>query len=223
MRQRNGLRNYGDAFRRAGGQDYAFVEGPAGLDTGDTPIRTVRLSELFTEPNRPLVIYHLMYGKRQTRPCPMCTAWIDGMNGSRSPMWLRMSTWPSWPGDPPAYERSRVLEAGTGCDSSVLVTARQVDSAAKTRGKSGLPISVFTREENGAVHHVYTAHPWMSREIQRALAGRMSPIWHILDSRARPRGLVCEARISDEVARLADSYHLLVQRAGSSPCPPQCH
>ena len=22
-----------------------------------------------------------MYGKRQTKPCPMCTAWIDGMNG----------------------------------------------------------------------------------------------------------------------------------------------
>jgi predicted dithiol-disulfide oxidoreductase (DUF899 family) len=61
--------------------DYAFEEGPADLDAGDIPTRTVRLSELFTGPNRSVVIYHLMYGKRQTKPCPMCTLWIDGFNG----------------------------------------------------------------------------------------------------------------------------------------------
>ena len=55
-------------------QDYEFIEGPADLDAGDTPTRTVRLSDLFTAPDRPLVIYHLMYGKRQTNACPMCTA-----------------------------------------------------------------------------------------------------------------------------------------------------
>lgn len=43
--------------------------------------RIVRLCELFTLPGRALVIYHLMYGKKQVKPCPMCTAWIDGFNG----------------------------------------------------------------------------------------------------------------------------------------------
>ena len=62
-------------------EDYKFIEGPVDLDTGDTPTRTVRLSELFTAAGRPLAIYHLMYGKLQTKPCPMCTAWIDGING----------------------------------------------------------------------------------------------------------------------------------------------
>src|SRR4030095_3605901 len=61
-------------------QDYAFEEGPARLDAGDTPIRTVRLSQLFTGPNRSVVIYQFMYGKKQTSPCPMCTAWIDCVN-----------------------------------------------------------------------------------------------------------------------------------------------
>ena len=61
-------------------QDYIFQEGPASLDD-DAPITTVRLSDLFTGPNRSVVIYHLMYGKRQTNPCPMCTMWIDGYNG----------------------------------------------------------------------------------------------------------------------------------------------
>lgn len=45
-------------------QNYEFVEGPANLDAGDEPINTVRLSELFTARERPLVIYHLMYGKK---------------------------------------------------------------------------------------------------------------------------------------------------------------
>src|SRR6185503_7850333 len=62
-------------------RDYEFLEGPAALYDGDTPTKTVRLSELFTGPDRPLVIYQFMYGKKQTSPCPMCTAWIDGYNG----------------------------------------------------------------------------------------------------------------------------------------------
>src|SRR5262245_61126024 len=62
-------------------QDYEFLEGPASLEDGDDPVRQTRLSELFTSPNRALVVYHFMFGKKQTNPCPMCTAWIDAFNG----------------------------------------------------------------------------------------------------------------------------------------------
>ena len=34
-------------------EDYKFTEGPVDLDSGDTPMRTVRLSELFTAAGRP--------------------------------------------------------------------------------------------------------------------------------------------------------------------------
>src|SRR4029078_8844915 len=44
-------------------QDYEFIAGPDSLDEGDSPTRTVRLSELFTAPDRSLVIYHFMFGK----------------------------------------------------------------------------------------------------------------------------------------------------------------
>src|SRR5690242_11360672 len=47
-------------------QDYEFIEGPASLDVGDAPTKNVRLSDLFTSPDRSLVVYHFMYGKRQT-------------------------------------------------------------------------------------------------------------------------------------------------------------
>src|ERR1700726_4227053 len=59
-------------------EDYVFQEGPTGLAAGHKPVRQVRLSELFTAPNRSLVVYHFMYGKGQKRACPMCTMWIDG-------------------------------------------------------------------------------------------------------------------------------------------------
>src|SRR5437016_10112012 len=61
-------------------QDYAFEEGPASLDTGDTPIQRVRLSQLFSGPDRSVVLYHFMYGKKQMKPCPMCTSMIDCIN-----------------------------------------------------------------------------------------------------------------------------------------------
>src|SRR5436305_15181415 len=54
-------------------QDYVFEEGPADLNAGDTPVRNVRLSDLFTSPGRSLVIYHFMFGKKQSKACPMCT------------------------------------------------------------------------------------------------------------------------------------------------------
>src|SRR5438477_1564032 len=44
--------------------DYEFLEGPAALDEGDEPVTRVRLSELFTAPDRSLVIYHFMFGKQ---------------------------------------------------------------------------------------------------------------------------------------------------------------
>jgi Bacterial protein of unknown function (DUF899) len=91
--------------------DYVFQEGPANLDAGDAPITTVRLSDLFTGPNRSVVIYHLMYGKRQTNPCPMCTMWIDGYNGVGQHIAQNVDFAIAAAGDPPMlrqHARNRV-------------------------------------------------------------------------------------------------------------------
>ena len=69
------------ASSRRGDSGLYIRRGPANLDAGDTPIRTVRLSELFSAPNRSLVVYQFMFGKKNTTPCPMFTLWIDGWNG----------------------------------------------------------------------------------------------------------------------------------------------
>jgi predicted dithiol-disulfide oxidoreductase (DUF899 family) len=53
--------------------DYVFQEGPRDLNGSDSPVSSVRLSELFSGQGRALIVYHFMYGKRNTTACPMCT------------------------------------------------------------------------------------------------------------------------------------------------------
>jgi predicted dithiol-disulfide oxidoreductase (DUF899 family) len=171
-------------------QDYAFEEGPADLNGGDTPTRTARLSELFTRADRSLVIYHLMYGKRQTKACPMCTAWIDGMNevahhvaqnidfaivaAAELPV-LRAH------GRDRGWNRLRLLSAGN--------STFKYDLGSEDReGNQDSTISVFTRDGNGVVRHFYTAHPRMSSEIRERGIDLMSPIWHLLDLTPQGRG-----------------------------------
>ena len=96
-------------------EDYKFIEGPVDLDSSDTQTRAARLSELFTAAGRPLVIYHLMYGKRQTKPCPMCTAWIDGMNGVAHHIGQNVDFAIVAAADRRPCERTPALAAGTGC------------------------------------------------------------------------------------------------------------
>ena len=59
--------------------DYLFHEGPSDLQQ-DSPIAEVRLSELFTDPRKPLLIYQYMFGGAQKESCPMCAMWTDGFN-----------------------------------------------------------------------------------------------------------------------------------------------
>ena len=171
-------------------ENYKFIEGPIDLDSGDTPTRTVRLSELFTAAGRPLVIYHLMYGKRQTKPCPMCTAWIDGFNGvahhiapnvdfaivaAADPVPLRAHARAR------GWNRLRLLSAG---DSRFKYDLGSEDR----EGHQDSTISVFTRDSQGAVHHFYSAHPRMSEEVKERGIDLLNPIWHILDLTPRGRG-----------------------------------
>jgi predicted dithiol-disulfide oxidoreductase (DUF899 family) len=171
-------------------KDYKFIEGPVDLDSGDIPMRTVGLSELFTAAGRPLVIYHLMYGKRQTKPCPMCTAWIDGINGVAHHLAQNIDFAVVAAADPAAlrtharargWNRLRLLSAG---DSTFKYDLGSEDR----EGNQDSTISVFNRDSQGAVRHFYTAHPRMSSEIKERGVDLMSPIWHVLDLTPQGRG-----------------------------------
>ena len=171
-------------------QDYAFREGPIDLTAGDSPTRTVRLSELFTGPARSVVVYHLMYGKKQTDPCPMCTMWIDGFNGVAHHVAQNVDFVIAAAADLPAlrqharnrgWHNLRLLSCG---DSTFKYDLRSEDA----EGKQDSTISVFTRDRDGALRHVYTAHPWMAENIKERGIDLLTPVYNLLDLTPEGRG-----------------------------------
>jgi predicted dithiol-disulfide oxidoreductase (DUF899 family) len=170
--------------------DYSFEEGPARLADGDAPVRTVRLSELFTAPDRSLVIYHLMYGKKQTSPCPMCTAWIDGFNGVAHHLAQNLDLAVVAAADPRTlraharargWDNLRLLSCGT--------STFKYDLGSEDReGRQDSSISVFTRDREGRVRHFYSTHPKVAPDIKERGIDLLSPIWHFLDLTPQGRG-----------------------------------
>ncbi len=185
-------------------QDYEFLEGPTSLDAGDEPVNKIRLSELFSyashpgpiaegeekAPDRSLVIYHFMYGKKQTSPCPMCTAWIDCFNGIAHHLAQNVDLAIVAAADVPtlrAYARKR------GWDKLRLLSAGdstfKYDLGSEDReGHQDSTISVFTRDSDGTLRHFYSGHPWLADDIKERGIDELNPIWNVMDLTPQGRG-----------------------------------
>ncbi|MCG7204880.1 DUF899 family protein [Streptomyces arenae] len=170
--------------------DYVFLAGPDDLDAGDAPVREVPLGALFTAPGRPLIVYHFMYGKLQTSPCPMCTMWIDGYNGIAHHVARTADFVIAAAADPSAlrryarergWHRLRLLSCG---DSTFKYDLGSEDE----EGEQDSTVSVFTREDDGTVRHAYSAHPRMADDIRERGIDLLTPVWHLLDLTPRGRG-----------------------------------
>ncbi|WP_406196805.1 MULTISPECIES: DUF899 family protein [unclassified Streptomyces] len=170
--------------------DYAFLEGPADLAAGDEPVREVRLSELFTAPERPLLMYQFMYGKADTEPCPMCTMWIDGFSNIAHHITRNADFVVAAAADPPVlrqharsrgWHRLRLLSCG---DSTFKYDTGSEDKD----GAQDATVSVFTRDGDGTLRHFYSAHPRMSDDIGERGIDRLAPVWNLLDLLPQGRG-----------------------------------
>jgi predicted dithiol-disulfide oxidoreductase (DUF899 family) len=171
-------------------QDYQFEEGPRDLNADDASVRTVRLSELFTKPNRSLVIYHFMFGKGQTKACPMCTAWLDGANGIAHHLAQNLDFAVVAAAD---LRTLRAHARERGWDKLRLLSAGnstfKYDLGSEDReGGQDSTVSVFTRDAKGILRHFYTAHPRMAPDIQERGIDLLTPIWHFMDLTPQGRG-----------------------------------
>jgi len=171
-------------------KDYEFLEGPASLDEGDEPVNKVRLSELFTAPDRSLIIYHFMFGKKQTTACPMCTAWIDGYNGVAHHIAQNVELAIVAAADPPTlrayarergWNRLRLLSAG---DSTFKYDLGSEDR----EGDQDSTISVFSRDSDGTLRHFYSGHPWLAPGMWERGIDELTPIWNLMDLTPQGRG-----------------------------------
>lgn len=171
-------------------QDYAFEEGPAKLEEGDERIRTVRLSELFTGPDRSVVVYHFMYGKKNTKACPMCTLIIDGLNGVAHHMAQNADVVivaAAEPADLRAHARKR------GWNNLRLLSCGantfKYDLGSEDReGNQDSTVSVFTRDAEGTLRHFYTVHPRVSGDIMERGLDLLCPVYNVLDLTPQGRG-----------------------------------
>jgi predicted dithiol-disulfide oxidoreductase (DUF899 family) len=171
-------------------KEYEFLEGPADLNAEHEPIHTIKLSELFAEADRPLVIYHLMYGKKQVKPCPMCTMWIDGANGVAQHLAQNMNFAVVAAAEPKAlrdharargWNQVRLLSAGSS-------TFKYDLGSEDADGGQDSSISVFTKDAGNIVRHFYTVHPRMSPEIKERGIDLFAPVWHFMDLTPQGRG-----------------------------------
>ena len=171
-------------------EDYELLEGPTSLDDGDDPVRKTRLSELFTKPDRALVVYHFMFGKKQEKPCPMCTAWIDGLNGVAHHLAQNVDVAIVAAADPAtlrAHARAR------GWDKLRLLSGGEstfkYDLGSEDReGGQDSTITVITKEADGTLRHFYSVHPRLDHEIRERGIDLYTPIWNVLDLTPQGRG-----------------------------------
>ena len=150
----------------------------------------VQLSELFSAPGRPLILYHFMYGKLQTEPCPLCTMWSDGYNAAAPHLTQNADFVVVAAADPAAIAAHA---ASRGWSNLRLLSAR--DSTFKydlgseeEDGEQIESISVFTRGGDGSVRHVYSKGAQMADDRRERGIDLLTPVWNLLDLTPNGRG-----------------------------------
>ncbi len=160
--------------------DYAFRD----LAGEDAP-----LSSLFGDKDT-LIIYSLMYGPNAERPCPMCSAFLDGLNSQIHHLIQKASVAVVAQNTP---EKLSALKDEMSWNAlplySALGTNYQSDYLAQTEGGDQLPIlNVFQRLPDG-IHHFWSSElffepsDWHPRHVDAAW-----PLWNVLDFTPQGRG-----------------------------------
>ncbi len=169
-------------------QDYVFEEGPAEFEK-DGPFAKVRLSELFADPAKPLVVYQYMYGGAQKKPCPMCTLWVDGFNGVAHHLRQRVNfavIAAVGIGDLRRWGRQRGwyrlrLVSSAGSHFKTDLGFQDAD------GSQHPGVSVFVQSSDGSVKHFYSGSATVRDSVNRGI-DLLSPVWNIFDLTPEGRG-----------------------------------
>jgi predicted dithiol-disulfide oxidoreductase (DUF899 family) len=169
-------------------EDYLFHEGPSDL-LKDSPISEVRLSDLFEDPLKPLIIYQYMFGGAQKESCPMCAMWTDGYNAIAPHLKQRVNfaivaqgeitEFRAWARQRNWYNLRLVSSAGSSFKTDLHFQ--------NSKEEQYPGVSVFVKSKDSALHHFYSASAIMKENEYRGL-DLLSPVWNFLDLTPGGRG-----------------------------------
>lgn len=164
------------------GSDYEFDE------FVDGEIRRIALADLFTSADRPLVVYHFMYGKQQTSACPMCSMWMDGWNAVARHLAENVDFVVASSADAADWA---ALARDRGWGNVRLVSAApstfKLDIGGEDADGNQEPkISVWELVD-GEPRLTYSGGAHIDREHWRGI-DLLSPVWHLLDLTRVGRG-----------------------------------
>ncbi|WP_170404677.1 DUF899 family protein [Ruegeria arenilitoris] len=147
------------------------------------------LSSLFGNHDT-LAIYSLMYGPDAQAPCPMCSAFLDGLNGQVAHITQKIAFAVAAQNTP---DKLSHLKAKMGWNDlplySALGTDYQRDYLAESEDGNQLPIlNVFQRDQDGITHFwsselFFEPSEWHPRHVDAAW-----PLWNVLDFTPQGRG-----------------------------------
>jgi predicted dithiol-disulfide oxidoreductase (DUF899 family) len=172
-------------------EDYSFQEGAADLDDAVTA-RAVPLSELFAPGKDSLLLYSFMYGPAMERPCPMCTAMLDSLNGAAPHVRQRVNL--AVVARSPV-ERIRAYARARGWHNLRLLSSASNDYNrdyhAEAPDGSQLPVlNVFVRR-SGAIHHFYSTELLFESPEPGQHPRHLDlifPLWNLFDLAPEGRG-----------------------------------
>lgn len=162
-------------------EDYVFDEGS-----------NVRLSELFRDGLDTLLIYSYMFSPQMKQPCPMCTSFLDSVEGAAVHLSQRANL--AVVAKSP-ISRIRQLAESRGWRRIRLLSSANNnynrDYHGETPDGGQLPmLNVFVRRK-GKIHHFYATElqfmPPDKGQNQRHI-DMMWPLWNLLDLTPEGRG-----------------------------------
>jgi predicted dithiol-disulfide oxidoreductase (DUF899 family) len=166
-------------------EDYAFEE-----IVGGGQVRTVKFSELFEGSKTSLFIYSFMYGPKMENPCPMCSSFLDGLNGNARHIAQRINF--AVVARSP-IQRIMAFAKARGWNALRLLSSAKnsynPDYLAESADGDQYPMAnVFVRGD-GSIHHF-----WGTEMLYADVDGSprhvdlMWPLWNVLDTTPEGRG-----------------------------------
>lgn len=164
-------------------EDYEFEEEGA---------KKVRLSQLFARGKDSLILCSFMYGPKMRKPCPMCTAFLDSLDGAATHVIQRVNL--------AVVAKSPIARIREFAGSRGWRNLRLLSSSANTYNRdyhgetadgSRMPsLNVLVRRDGAALHFFHTELLFAkadkgqdSRHIDMAW-----PLWNLLDFTPKGRG-----------------------------------